>query len=53
MRRCFEDCIRFARERFEESFRNTILQLLEQYPLDHVISVRCAALHYTSTVTGG
>ena len=32
----FEDCIAFARLRFEDSFHNSILQLLHNFPADTV-----------------
>jgi len=34
----FQDCITLARNRFEETFKNNILQLLEQYPLDYCVT---------------
>ena len=39
--RSFGDCIRLARVRFEETFRNSILQLLDQYPLDLCVVSAC------------
>ena len=33
--RSFEQCIALARVRFEDTFKNNILQLLEQYPLEY------------------
>jgi len=34
----FEDCVTFARLRFQESFHNSILQLLHNFPVDQVTS---------------
>lgn len=41
----FDDCIKWARETFEEYFHNTIAQLLYNFPADHVSHVTISLHH--------